>query len=127
MKKNMFVLAGLVSALALVGCGKKEEAPTAPATPPAASAPAPAPAPAPQAPAAAPAVTSDLPPACESYIKDVENYIPLAPEDKRAELSAKLTETRNVLKSIPDVATQESTCNEAAEMFKQMTAGAPKQ
>ena len=30
MKKNMFVLAGLVSVLALVGCDKKEEAPAAP-------------------------------------------------------------------------------------------------
>ena len=126
MKKNMFLLAGLVSALALVGCGKKEEAPAAPAaTPPAASAPAPAPA----APAPAPAVASDLPPVCEAYITQVQDYLKTLPEAARAQvepqLKTALDQTRDALKSIPDNAQKESVCNQAAEMFKQMTAGAP--
>ena len=141
MKKNMFVLAGLVSALALVGCGKKEEAPAAPATPPAASAPAPAPAasapapaPAPAAapapaPAPAPTVASDLPPACEAYITQVQDYLNKLPEAARAQvepqLKTALDQTREALKSIPDDAQKVSVCNQAAEMFKQMTAGQP--
>ena len=123
MKKNMFVLAGLVSVLALVGCDKKEEAPAAPATPPAASAPAPAPAP-------APTVASDLPPACETYITQVQDYLKTLPEAARAQvepqLKTALDQTREALKSIPDDAQKVSVCNQAAEMFKQMTAGQPK-
>ena len=123
MKKNMFVLAGLVSVLALVGCDKKEEAPAAPATPPAASAPAPAPAP-------APTVASDLPPACETYITQVQDYLKTLPEAARAQvepqLKTALDQTREALKSIPDDAQKVSVCNQAAEMFKQMTTGAPK-
>lgn len=129
MKKNMFLLAGLVSALALVGCGKKEEAPAAPAaTPPAASTPAPTPTPTP-APTPAPTVASDLPPACETYITQVQDYLKSLPEATRAQvepqLNTALDQTRDALKSIPDDAQKESVCNQAAEMFKQMTAGAP--
>ena len=124
MKKNMFVLAGLVSVLALVGCGKKEEAPAAPATPPAASAPAPA------SSAPAPAVTSNLPAACEAYITQVQYYLKRLPEAARVQvepqLKTALDQTREALKSIPDDAQKVSVCNQAAEMFKQMTAGQPK-
>lgn len=133
MKKNMFVLAGLISAIALVGCGKKEETPAAPATPPAATAPAPAaaaPAPAP-APASEPtASTSALPLVCEAYIKDVEDFIKKLPQAQQAQMESQLKtsldQTRQALASITDPAQQEATCNKASEMFKQMTAGMPK-
>jgi hypothetical protein len=73
------------------------------------------------------ATNSDLPPACENYMKEVNNYLESLPEMARAHMGSamqdSLNQTRDSLKTIPDNANKEMVCNQALETFKQATAG----
>lgn len=76
------------------------------------------------------AANSDLPPACESYFQEVNNYLDSLPEMARAHMGSamqdSMNQTRDSLKSIPDNAHKEMACNQALETFKQTTAAMPR-